>query len=126
MSEHEDKYEALAQTLGVEALRALVPASPEKIAAALACGDEHLNGISLSAWDRAALGGESLTKPTKCPTCGGHVAPVNSYWSNDWPQRTLRATARSEPWKRSPGLSLAERVCVLKHVAKHHLAEMVK
>src|SRR4029077_7415840 len=78
--EHAKKYEALAQKLGVESLRALMPVSAQKIRAALERGDKHLNSISLRKWDAA---GTSI---------------------------------------RGKGLSMAEKVCVLKHVAKWHYA----
>lgn len=78
--EHAKKYEALAQKLGVEKLRALIPVSAEKIRAALERGDKHLNSIKLRKWDAA---GEAI---------------------------------------RGQGLSMAEKVCVLKHVAKWHYA----
>ena len=106
MNEHETKYEALAQKLGIEALKWLVPAKPEEIRQALVAGDEHLNTIQLPRWDRAA-----------------GVRPAWKLFSSDWPQTELRISARRSdlPWHKEPTLSLAERVCVLKHVAKFHM-----
>lgn len=78
--EHAQKYEALAQTIGLDALRGLMPASPERIRKALETGDVHLNTIPLYKWDDAGL-----------------------------------AIQR-------PGLSMSEKVSVLKHVAKWHYA----
>lgn len=78
--EHAKKYEALAQKLGIEKLRALMPVSAAKIRAALEKGDKHLNSIRLRKWDEA---GTAI---------------------------------------RGEGLSMAEKVCVLKHVAKWHYA----
>jgi hypothetical protein len=78
--EHAQKYEALAQLLGVDFLRKLIPASPERVRKALETGDQHLNTIPIYKWDDAGL---SIQKP---------------------------------------GLSMAEKVCVLKHVAKWHYA----
>lgn len=78
--EHAKKYEALAQKLGVEGLKKLIPASPEKIRKALSSGDKYLNSIPLRKWDAAGLSIEGT------------------------------------------GLSLAEKVSVLKHVAKWHYA----
>jgi hypothetical protein len=120
------KYEALARRLGVEALLKLVPADADRVRAALEAGDEHLNGIPLVMWDRAALGAPETLAERTCPTCK-HVRPSDDGaglgpWSSDWPQTALKRTARLEPWRAAPGLSLAERVCVLKHVAKFHLA----
>ena len=78
--DHAKKYEALAQKLGIEDLKKLIPVSPEKIRAALEKGDKHLNSIKLRKWDAAGMA------------------------------------------IRGQGLSMAEKVCVLKHVAKWHYA----
>lgn len=121
MTEHETKYEALAQLLGVECLKALVPATPEQVQAALAAGDEHLNSIPLGRWDGAAgVLGSHVT--VACPTCGTKKAFGSP---TEWPYPQLQHTAKMEPWRRSPRLSLAERVCVLKHVARYHLLGQV-
>ena len=77
-TEHRAKYEALARRLGVDALLAIMPATPEQIREAYSA-DKHLTNIPLSVWDSAT-----------------------------WAPFTLDAAR---------GLSLAERVCVLKHVA---------
>lgn len=78
--EHAKKYEDLARQIGIEELKALVPATPERIRKALERGDAHLNTIPLRHWDAAAM------------------------------KLDLR--------KR--GLSLAEGVSLLKHVAQWH------
>lgn len=78
--EHIQKYEALAQRLGLEELKTLIPVSQDKVRQALERGDKHLNKIPLWKWDVAA----------------GAIAV--------------------------PGLSLGEKVCLLKHVAKWHYA----
>lgn len=78
--EHAKKYEELAKQIGVEFLKKLIPASPEKIRKALSSGDKHLNTIPLRKWDTAGL--SILNK----------------------------------------GLSMSEKVCVLKHVATWHYA----
>jgi hypothetical protein len=125
MTEHEAKYDALARLLGLDALRRLVPVPAERISAALAAGDEHLNSIPLGMWDRAALsapGAEDAGRTRVCPSCKQTVRPVSELYSADWPQRPLRRTARFTPWNAAPTLSLAERVCALKHVAKFHLS----
>jgi len=93
-TEHRAKYEALARRLGVDALLAIMPATPEQIREAYSA-DKHLNNIPLSVWDRAA----------------GRLYPN---WGEDdcrvsWISPFTPDAAR--------GLSLAERVCVLKHVA---------
>ena len=97
---HEEKYERLAQRIGVDALRRILPSSPERIRAALAAGDEHLNTITLASWDRAA----GLLNPYRV-----HAEHCRLSFMPPW--RTEVAA----------GLSLAERVCVLKHVARFHL-----
>lgn len=80
--EHAKKYEEMARKIGVEAVRKLIPASPQKVRRALERGDKYLNSIPLRKWDAAAF------------------------------QLNL-------PGRR---MSLAEGVCVLKHVAKWHYA----
>lgn len=100
--EHAQKYEQIAQSIGVGVLLALLPerATPARVKAALGAGDEHLNTIPLSSWDMAAgyvhrEVRNELHGPDNVPT----PAPL-----------------------RGRSLSLAERVCVLKHVARYHLA----
>ena len=94
---HYDKYEALAQKLGIELLKTRIPVSRENIKLALA-KDEHLNNISLSRWDRAA-------------GYFGHPGDIK-FSAFAWSELFTREKAN--------GLSLADRVCVLKHVAKYH------
>ena len=102
MTEHERKYEALAHTIGVAALRAIVPDTTERIAAALASGDEHLNTIPLVVWDRAA----------QRVNCGWVAEAMGDFLMRFNPPFVPKVANR---------LSLAERVCVLKHVAKYHM-----
>ena len=52
--EHAEKYEDVATDIGVNELKKLIPASPEKIRKALERGDKHLNTIPLRKWDAAA------------------------------------------------------------------------
>lgn len=78
--EHAKKYEELAQKIGVEQLKALIPATPEQVRTALSRGDKHLNTIKLKKWDDATF--------------------------------EIRV----------PGLSISEKVCILKHVATWHYA----
>jgi hypothetical protein len=73
------KNEALAHQIGFERLKALLPASNEKIRAAILRGDRGLRSIPLRKWDAAAAG------------------------------------------LRVPGLTLSEKVGLLKHVALWHL-----
>jgi polyhydroxyalkanoate synthesis regulator phasin len=81
--EHAEKYEAVARRIGIDLLKTLIPASPERIRKALEKGDKHLNTIQLRKWDQAS---EAI------------------------------------PREQGKGLSLAEKVCALKHVAKWHYA----
>lgn len=123
--EHAAKYDALADVLGFDALAALVPVPVERVRAALAAGDVHLNSIPLHRWDRAALG---APQPRPCPTCGRPVDTPKHFdeWRHHdplWPQEALRGSAHLEPWRRQPTLSLAGRVCALKRVAVR-LAEL--
>lgn len=54
--EHAKKNEALAQDIGLERLKSLIPVSPQQVRLALESGDQHLNSIKLRKWDAAALG----------------------------------------------------------------------
>lgn len=77
------RCDGIAKKIGVELLREIIPASPERIRKALETGDSHLNTIPLRKWDQAA----------------GQI-----------------------PYLPSKGLSLSEKVCALKHVAKWYYA----
>lgn len=111
--EHRAKYEALAQELGVEALKALVPATNAQITAALASGDEHLNTIPLRRWDMAAAAWSCVPKEdansyrsrTRCPHCKQGYVYTTPPTPDVWEKRRL---------------TLSERVCVLKHVARYY------
>ena len=100
MTEHEQKYEILAQKIGINALRLLMPVPPNVMAKRLA-EDENLNNIGLATLDRAA----------------GYLSGLHG----NGPVRLSFAA----PWVSGSanGLSLAERVCTLKHVAKFHYAK---
>jgi hypothetical protein len=65
--EHAKKCETLAQLIGIDVLRELVPATPEKIRKALEKGDKHLNTIQLRKWDQAvaAIPGREFTLSDK-------------------------------------------------------------
>lgn len=54
--EHAKKYEELARIIGIDHLKSLIPASPERIRKALERGDKYLNTIPLRKWDRATQG----------------------------------------------------------------------
>ncbi len=51
---HAEKYEKIAQRIGIDNLIELMPVSSEKIRKALIRGDKHLNSIALRKWDAAA------------------------------------------------------------------------
>ena len=80
--EHAKKYDALARQIGIDILKELIPASPEKIRKAIEKGDTYLNSIPLRKWDQASA---HIYLPGK-------------------------------------NLSLSERVCALKHVARWYFA----
>ena len=121
--EHWEKYEALAQRIGIQELRAQVLQffTREAIDHALARGDEHLNTLMLTQWDRAA--GDSrpdniLGRGPKCSHCGQRMPgrpdavlgpPYSLTFDGVW--------GRVKPM----GLSLADRVCILKHVARYYI-----
>lgn len=101
--EHEATYQALAEKLGIEALERLLPTlRPGTTWTGLLAADPYLNNVPLARWDTAA---------------GCSAGPL-AYHDSHWPQSALRNTRHVEPWCRVPTLSLSERVCVLKHVAK--------
>jgi len=92
--EHRAKYEALASEIGIDLLRSVIPISKSRVLEALLSGDTHLNSIQLSTWDAAA--GVRQNK------------------------RHQYADAGFALWRSHKKLSLAERVSLLKHVAKFH------
>lgn len=133
--EHRERYEQLAVWLGVESLKKLVPFSTDGIRAALAAGDIHLNGLSLSSWDRqhgspdgkqvdSGMWSVPRVKKTPCPCCGQlREVPVSK---DDGVWGVLRvAIARDRQAGVTPlrtSWSLSDTVCVLKHVAQYHIA----
>lgn len=97
MTEHEKKYDKIAQRIGIEALKKCLPFSAKSVKRALEAGDEHLNTIPLPLWDKAAG-----NRPF-------HKGGIFLSWDEPWTKDKAR------------GLSLAERVYILKHVAKFYL-----
>ena len=97
-AEHHQKYEDLAQQIGIEELVAILPVSRERITEALNGDDHYLNTIPLKLWDLAA-------GADKYRLCHGDYR--------------LTFKAPFTPANAS-GLSLCDRVCVLKHVARNH------
>ena len=90
---HRAKYDALIERMGgLRKVARLVPAPMNDIRFALHNGDEHLNSIPLRRWDMAAeyMGGLEGSGPVRVTN------------RNGWPA----------------GLSLAERVCMLKRAAE--------
>ena len=75
--EHYQKYERLAQRIGIKGLRNILPASPVRIIKALTSDDEHLNTIPLSKWDSAAkliAAGSPHLSLSECVCLLKHVA----------------------------------------------------
>lgn len=105
MNDHEQKYQALALWLGWLPLLALTP-DKERVAAALAAGDQHLNTIPLSVW--GSSGGTSWNDQFDSS-------------KDDAVRHLLRdAIKRDKEAKREPlttSWSLSQTVCLLKHVA---------
>lgn len=98
---HFAEFDKKARYFGIEKIIPLVPVSPEVIKAALASGDEPLNTIPLIKWDKAA--GCRMTK-------SGYV--------DDY-----KAAPGHLFYRSSIANSLCDRVCILKHVARHYLGE---
>lgn len=97
--EYYKRYERLAQELGVAAIRGLIPKSwHEAIRLAISNGDEYLNTIKLSKWDKLA-GAIPL----------GRLGDFHLTTRGVWKNPALH------------GLSLSQRVSLLKHVARYHL-----
>lgn len=92
---HFDKYAALAESLGVDALkkRILAHVTLGRLQQARDAGDDGLNRIPLRVWDAAA--GRQ-----------GDTWNLEKFWPGDCVGPS----------------TVAERVCLLKHVAKYHLA----
>ena len=90
--EHNAKYDALIEEMGgLARVARLVPTDMNTVRFALHNGDEHLNTIPLRRWDYAAgLTGDGVRSFTMCQPAGAHFPN---------------------------GLSLAERVCILKRAA---------
>ncbi len=96
---HFAKYEALTNQIGLTAIKAKILASFSIDYIKQKSGeDEHLNNIPLAIWDNMA----------------GNIAVH--------PRVKL---SMSPPWNHFAAnhLSLAERVCTLKHVAREHIAK---
>jgi hypothetical protein len=100
--EHREKYELLAQKIGIAALLEILPKTAEAIHRALDEGDEHLNTWGNGPWDRAA----GMRFGTWGD--GGLISTRQEIWRAPFTPEKAR------------GLSAAERVCALKHVAKYH------
>lgn len=113
-TEHFDKYQQLASLLGWDALRALVPFDTHTIRCML-MADEHLSSQGNAPWDGASMGPKSAAT---CDHCKQEIV-LNEAGVN-WPSAGLQRTAkdRSLPWHKAPYLSLSQRNCVLKHVAR--------
>ena len=91
--EHFDKYERLAQALGVPALTRIVPFEAVAIHQALKT-DSAMNNLRLGYWDACDHAVRRLVARAGGSTKIGEVG----------------------------GWSLGNTVCVLKHVARHHIA----
>ena len=102
---HREKYAAMASVVGIEDLRKIIlyhGITPDRINKALDEGDEHLNTIPLRAWDQMAASTGAADA----------VAPKGPTVRFEYPWTKLK-----EPQ------SLSMRVCMLKHVAKHHISK---
>lgn len=105
MKTHFEEFEEKARYFGVTRLLPLMPVSREVIRKALASGDIHLNTIPLELWDRAA---------------GYH-------WRTAWYNRggtsqEMRAPPGHIFYRSKVANSLADRVCLLKHIARYYFA----
>ncbi|MBK9392089.1 MAG: hypothetical protein IPN68_18580 [Bacteroidetes bacterium] len=117
--EHFNEYDLLAKKIGIAFLKDIVLneiASEERLRWAFE-RDPNLNNITLYLWDGVKGARERLKKKTACPTCG-HVK--TQHYVDE--ERAIYAEATLEMRRRSGvPMALADRVCVLKHVAKHYI-----
>lgn len=92
---HFEKYERISRILGIKSLSRLVTTSidPECIKSSLDRGDKWLNDIPLRRWD--SLANSPIFHRV-------HPLPPSPSWN--------------------ASMSLAERVCTLKHVARYYIA----
>ncbi len=120
MTEHDLKYEALAQRMGIKGLVKCLHDFDLPTPTAmweLVQADIHLNNVPLVMWDRAAGVLHLQPQPT-CPRCGQKIPrPAGEGY------KLNREFPFSGEFAR---LSLAERVCVLKHVARFHYCRQVQ
>ena len=56
--EHTEKYEALAQKIGIDEILRRIPFTAKQVMEALAAGDQPLNTLPLAKWSSAAFGYE--------------------------------------------------------------------
>ena len=66
-AEHYKKYDNLANLLGIERLKSLVPVSKEQIQRALSEGDEYLNKWNNDPWDRKDFAVRYIAYSKKLP-----------------------------------------------------------
>lgn len=118
MKNHFQEFDEKSRHFGIEKLIPYIPVSKARIEKALSEGDIHLNTIPLELWDAAAgfwnpLGrGLGAKPPVKTPTsCGKAGTP-----------EAMRAPAGHIFYRSNVANSLADRVCVLKHVARYYVA----
>lgn len=130
--EHYEKYKAKAEALGLAELAKLVPASEERIRAALAAGDEHLNSIPMASWDKAAGIVSIFAANPHCKSCRCFVGTVGRTVGND-PRMAIEGVWADawRPYERDGKKlraywSVAERVCILKWVARHVIAGLAE
>ncbi len=131
--DHYEKYEQLAQWLGIEALVELQPKDRKSIREALK-DDHHLNQWGNRLWDKQH-GMEpkgTRAKPRECPHCHQTIKPELIQGSDDgvWglfrrakrDGRNLMPVGDTLSGITPRGWSWSGTVSVLKHVARYHYA----
>lgn len=104
-SEHYNKYEALSQKIGIEKLLPLIEDISEEKINTCFVKDKYLNNIPLRLWDKLA----------------GKVYLDFPEYNHDF---SMFNSGKWEWFKIIGNHSLADRVCILKHVAKYHKAKI--
>ena len=99
--EHYEKYDKLSREIGIEELKKSIPLTSEQIKEAIT-KDDYLNNIPLYKWDRWS----------------GYTVKIN----HETQEQTYTPLFYGVWGKtRKMHLSLADRVCILKHVARNYM-----
>jgi hypothetical protein len=113
--EHAEKYDRIAEWLGRAAVESLIPFSDDRVSAALAAGDAHLNTLSLASWD----GRHGQERARKVCSCCKQVLPPEERAPGvlDLVRAAIRRARATDTVPLLTAWSLSDTVCVLKRAA---------